>query len=137
MGLQIVMPSAMTESTRTSVPGDPTEGDRSSEANLVNIVYILYLASLIFGITALIAVVMAYVNERDAPGCLWSHYNFQIRTFWIGLFYLVIGVATAYIIVGIFVILFWVIWLIVRCARGMKYLARGEPHPDPMSWLFG
>ena len=127
----------MTESNATRDPEDRTEGNRSSEANLVNIVYILYLASLIFGITAVIAVVMAYVNERDAPDWLWSHYNFQIRTFWIGLVYLVIGVATAYIVVGIFVILFWVIWLIVRCARGMKYLARGEPHPDPMSWLFG
>ncbi len=127
----------MTESNATRDLEDLTVGGSGAERNLVNIVYILYLASLIFGITALIAVVMAYVNERDAPGWLWSHYNFQIRTFWIGLVYLVIGVATAYIVVGIFVILFWVIWLIVRCARGMKYLARGEPHPDPMSWLFG
>ncbi len=127
----------MTESNATRDPEDRTVGGSGAERNLVNIVYILYLASLIFGITALIAVVMAYVNERDAPGWLWSHYNFQIRTVWIGLFYLVIGVATAYIIVGLFVILFWVIWLIVRCARGMKCLARGEPYPNPKSWLFG
>lgn len=127
----------MTGSNATRGPDDRTGGASSSERNLVNIIYILYLASLIFGVTAVIGVIMAYVNYRDAPEWLETHYDFQIRTFWIGLFYLVIGVATAYIIVGIFVILFWVIWLIVRCARGMKYLARGEPHPDPMSWLFG
>ena len=127
----------MTESNATRDPEDLTVGGSGAERNLVNIVYILYLSSLIFGISELIAVIMSYVNERDAPDWLWSHYSFQIRTFWIGLLYLVIGVATANIVVGIFVILFGAIWLIVRCARGMKYLARGEPHPDPMSWLFG
>ncbi len=31
----------------------------------------------------------------------------------------------------------WFVWLIVRCVRGMKVLARGEPYPNPKSWLFG
>ncbi len=119
----------------TPEPGAP--GSASSERSLVNIVYILYLVSLIFGVTLLIGVVIAYVNQRDAPAWLGSHYDFQIRTFWIGLLYVVIGAGTAPIFIGWLLLLFWLVWLIVRCARGKKHLARGEPYPNPKSWLFG
>ena len=54
----------MTESNATRGPDDRTEGAKSSERNLVNIVYILYLASLIFGVTAVIGVIMAYVIPK-------------------------------------------------------------------------
>src|SRR5688500_4715856 len=40
---------------------DPGEGDTAK------LVYILYLASLIVGITAIIGVIIAYVNRGDAP----------------------------------------------------------------------
>ncbi len=114
-------------------PGEP----RSSEHSLVNIVYILYLLSLIFGVTALIGLIIAYVNRDDAPEWLGSHYDFQIRTFWIGLLYLVIAALTTLIVIGWLLIPLWYIWLIVRCARGMKCLSRDEPYPNPGSWLFG
>jgi uncharacterized membrane protein len=123
----------MTESYPTPEPQPPG----SSERNLVNIVYILYLVSLIFGVTGLIGLVIAYVNRRDAPVWLGYHYHFQIRTFWIGLLYLVIAVATTLIYIGYLLIPLWYIWFIVRCAQGMKHLARGESHLDPNSWLFG
>ncbi len=119
----------------TPEPGAP--GPASSERSLVNIVYILYLVSLIFGVTLLIGVVIAYVNRRDAPEWLGSHYDFQIRTFWIGLLYVLIGAATTLIFIGWLLLLLWAVWLIVRCARGMKHLARGAPYPNPKSWLFG
>lgn len=45
------------------------------------IVYFLYLAGLVFGITGIIGVVMAYINRNDAPEWLETHYQFQIRTF--------------------------------------------------------
>ncbi len=125
----------MTESYPPPEPQSPG----SSERSLVNIVYILYLASLIFGITGLIGLVIAYVNRSDAPKWLWSHYDFQIRTFWIGLLYLVVVMVATLIVVGYLLIPLWYIWIIVRCARGMKYLARGERYPsiERESWLFG
>ena len=46
----------MTESNAPRGPDDRTEGAKSSERNLVNIVYILYLASQIFGVTAVITI---------------------------------------------------------------------------------
>ncbi len=127
----------MTGSNATPGSDDRTEGATSSERNPVNIIYILYLASLIFGVTAVIGVIMAYVNYREAPGWLWAHYDFQIRTFWIGLLYLVIGSLLTLIYIGWLLVLLWYVWVIVRCARGMKQLARGEAHPNPTGWLFG
>lgn len=63
----------------------------TSQQQLAKIVYILYLVGVVFGITGLIGVVMAYIYKSDAPEWLSSHYQFQIRTFWIGLLYLVVG----------------------------------------------
>jgi len=115
----------------------PPPGGDPSEGRIANLVYILYLASLVFGVTALVGVIMAYVNRGDGPGWVDTHYRFQVRTFWIGLLIGVIGGLTAMIAVGWFVLLFGLIWIIVRCAKGLKYLARGQAHPDPAAWMFG
>lgn len=102
-----------------------------------NLVYILYLSSLVFGVTGIIGVVMAYVN-RDKSKRDWvqSHYKFQIRTFWIGMLLVIIGGATAIFVVGYFVFLFWAIWLIVRSVKGMKFISQQQAHPNPTGWLF-
>ncbi len=111
--------------------GDATEG-RSA-----NLIYILYLLSLIFGVTSLVGLVMAYINKSDAPEWVQSHYRFQIRTFWIGLLLGVIGFFTAAFVVGILILVFLFVWWIARCVKGMKYLSQGSAHPDPASWMFG
>lgn len=106
-----------------------TEGSAKS-------VYILYLVGIVFGITGIIGVVMAYINRSDAPEWLRSHYQFQIRTFWIGALYMLIGVILAFVLIGYLVLLFWVVWLIVRCVKGMKSLDQKEAHPNPTGWMF-
>jgi len=108
----------------------------SSENGSVKTIYILYLAGLLFGITGIIGVVMAYMNRNDAPDWLQTHYQFQIRTFWIGLLFMLIGGLLSVVLIGYFIMLFWVIWLVVRCVKGMKYLDRNEPHPNPKGWMF-
>lgn len=111
--------------------------DGGAAGNTAFWIYILYLASLVFGITALIGLVLAYVNSDGAPGWLESHYRFQIRTFWIGLLYVAATLAAMFVFIGwLFVPLFY-LWLILRCAKGLRAVSRGEPHPDPASWLFG
>ena len=110
--------------------GDPAEGSTAQ------IVYILYLASLIVGITGLIGVIIAYVNRGDAPEWVQAHYRFQIRTFWIGLLYGLISLVTLIIVVGLFFALFTVVWWIVRCAKGLQQVTRGEPSPNPATWLW-
>jgi len=100
------------------------------------IVYILYLVGLLFGITGIVGVVMAYINKADAPDWLKSHYQFQIRTFWIGGLFLFIGSLLSLVLIGWFILLFWVVWLIIRCVKGMKSLETKEAHPNPTGWFF-
>lgn len=105
-------------------------------ATTAKIVYILYLVAILIGITSLIGVIVAYINKSDAPAWLASHYRFQIRTFWIGLLYLFLGVLLVGIGVGWLIIIFLVAWLIIRCAKGIKYLDRGAAYPNPTTWFF-
>jgi uncharacterized membrane protein len=100
------------------------------------LVYILYLVGIVLGITGIVGVVMAYINRSDAPEWLQSHYQFQIRTFWIGGLYILIGAILMFVLVGYLVFLFWMVWLIIRCVKGMKSLDLKEAHPNPTGWMF-
>jgi len=114
---------------------ETTNNEKPTTAGTAKIIYILYLVSIVIGITAIVGLIMAYVNREDAPGWLKSHYQFQIRTFWIGALYLMIGVLLSQVIIGLFILLFWLLWLVVRCTRGMKYLDRKEAYPYPKGWM--
>jgi uncharacterized membrane protein len=111
----------------------PVEEARASK-NLPFAIYILYLASFLAGLTGLVGVVLAYVNRGTAPAWLETHFTYQIRTFWIGLLYTIIGFVTTLVIVGWLVLLATSVWLILRCAKGMSWLDRNEPVPDPYTW---
>jgi uncharacterized membrane protein len=107
-----------------------------AEGDGAKLVYFLYLASLIVGITAVIGVVIAYVNRGAAPAWVQTHYRLQIRTFWIGLLYLLLSAVTIFAIVGFAFGLFTLVWWIVRCAKGLQRLTRGEPYDNAGSWLW-
>jgi len=101
------------------------------------IVYALYLASFIVGITLLVGVVVAYIYRKDADDWLASHYRFQIRTFWMFVLFSVIGGMSTIVFVGWFVLVFAAVWLIVRCVIGVKRLGERQSIENPASWLFG
>jgi uncharacterized membrane protein len=100
------------------------------------LIYILFLANILIPFLGLIAVVMAYINKADAPEWLQTHYQFQIRTFWIGFLYFFVGALLTMIFIGYLIIVFAVIWVVIRCVKGMKYLDAGQAQPNPTSWLF-
>ena len=102
----------------------------------VKIVYILYLVSLLVGVTALVGLVMAYIYRSDAPQWLKTHYQWQIRTFWIGLLYTVIGIISSFILIGYLILLCTLIWFIVRCVKGLSALEKKQPLKNPAGWLF-
>lgn len=108
----------------------------ASAGDMAKLVYILYLASLIVGITAIVGVIIAYVNRNDAPEWVQTHYRLQIRTFWIGVLYGVISVITMFILIGFLFALFALIWWIVRCAKGLQLQSRGAPYDKPATWLW-
>ena len=119
----------------TPLPTTPAPPAAQSDSTPM-IVYILYLVALVSGVTALIGVIMAYVNVGEAPEPLRTHYRFQIRTFWIGLLYCVIGVLLTWVFVGAAVLAFFAVWLVVRCVKGLKALDRGAAYPNVATWLW-
>lgn len=116
--------------------GDPLAGMFASGAGNVKLIYILYLVSVVVGITILIGLVMAYINRSQAAGTwIETHYTYQIRTFWIGLLYSLISVVLMIVGIGFLLIVAVLIWGVVRCVRGLQWAAAGQPVPNPKSWL--
>jgi uncharacterized membrane protein len=108
-----------------------------SNKQLALIVYILYFVAYFTGITALIGVIIAHVQVASADPLLSTHYRFQIRTFWIGILYLVIGTILTVVIVGIAILLWWFVWSLVRNVKGTLALNDNKPVANPASWMFG
>lgn len=112
----------------------------ASKSN-VQIIYVLHLLGFLTGwITAVVAVVMAYVARPEAEEGLKSHYEFAIRSFWIGFGGSVLAILLACTIILIpvagLLLLFLTIWWIVRCVQGLDYLGKNQPIPKPDSWMF-
>lgn len=106
------------------------------QGRTATIVYILYLVGLIIQVTHLIGVVVAYIYRHDGPDWVRTHYRFQIRTFWIGLLYLVIGVVTLHVLIGGLILFLTLIWFIVRCVKGLRFLGHAQPYDNVTSWLW-
>jgi uncharacterized membrane protein len=100
----------------------------------VQLVYILYFVGFVIGISALVGLVMAYLNRGKAGGYIESHYTWLIRTFWIGLLYMLVSIALSFVIIGFLLVILVLIWLVVRLIKGLQKLARHEPIADPVTW---
>jgi uncharacterized membrane protein len=100
-------------------------------------VYIMYFLGYVTGITTIIGVMIAYLQNRPASSELKSHFTFQVRTFWIGLIFLVAGGILLQIGIGVLVLLWWFVWSLMRNVKGILALNRNEPIANPKSWMFG
>ena len=116
--------------------GSDLAQEQAGDTGMALAIYILYLVGLVFGLTFLIGVVMAYVNRGEAPAWLESHYTFQIRTFWIGFLFVVISGLLAVFVIGYLLFLLAAIWLIIRCAKGISLLGKRRQVFDAETWLF-
>jgi uncharacterized membrane protein len=107
---------------------------------MVHVVYALYAAAVINGLTAIVGLVIAYVKRGNpADPVADSHYTWQIRSFW---YAIVLGVAATVLtvilvfipiigwlaIVPLWLVLFaWYVWRIVK---GWIRLADRRPMDD-------
>ena len=95
---------------------------------LTTVVYALYAATFISVITCIIAIVINYVKRDDVQGTwLESHFRWQIRTFWFGMLWAVVGALTWILIVGMVVMAVNTVWLIYRIAKGWLNLNDNKP----------
>jgi len=142
----------MTE-TRSALGRQPEHIDLSPGAAagsdsraMILVVYGLYFAGFITGgLTTVVGLVLAYVGRGSAAAWAESHYDFQVRTFWLFLlgvvalvgFTLVSVVLTA-VLVGLlgFLLLgpLWLallVWYGVRCAVGFNHALSSRAYPNP------
>ncbi|MBM0108288.1 hypothetical protein JM946_26455 [Steroidobacter sp. S1-65] len=109
-----------------------TEG--SSNTTIANVIYVLYLLALINGITAIVGVIMAYIYKDGAPQWLRTHYELQIRTFWMGLLIGAVGFLLSWVLIGIPILLALAVWWIVRCVKGLRFVGERAPYPNYLGW---
>ena len=108
----------------------------NNTSSIAKVNYILQIVSTLIGITGIIAVIIAYVNKDNTDDWLQTHYRFQIRTFWIGTLYIMLGILLHQVIIGYFILLFSFFWFVIRCAKGLKQLENNEPVKNVESWFF-
>ena len=117
------------------IPSNDNPEDRRKDPlrNLAVAVYILQgLSFFLGGITGLAGVIVNYVKLDEVQGTwIEPHFRWQIRTFWIGLLWGVIGFITTFIIIGWLILLVISIWVIFRIVKGALALNDGLP-PEPI-----
>ena len=104
-----------------------TDPKMKENLTLTHVIYGLYGAALVFGLTAIVAIVLNYIKREEIAGSfLESHFRWQIRTFWYSLLWGFIGALTFILIIGIFILIADLIWYIYRIAKGWLRLNEGK-----------
>ena len=99
------------------------------------IIYILYMAAILVGITSIVGVIMAYVKRADFAGTEYEdHITYLIRTFWISLIGYLIGAVLSIVGIGVIIIIAVGIWYIYRSIAGFIKFNDNKPI-NAMGWM--
>ena len=90
------------------------------------IIYGLYGAGFVFGLTAIAGVIFAYVS-RGEDEVLDTHLQYQIDMFWVGLVAIVVGVVLAFVGIGFLILLAWFVWAVLRIVSGLILILEDKP----------
>jgi len=108
--------------------GSSGEDRQASLRRLAGVVYGLQAASMLVGVTLFAGVIINYLRREQAAGTwLESHFTWQIRTFWWSLAWGVLGIATAIVVIGMFILIGSGVWFVYRIVRGWIELNEGRP----------
>ncbi len=103
---------------------------------ITQVVYALQALSFMFGVTALVGLIINYVKRDDVVGTVYqSHFDWQIRTFWWGLLWGVLGCLLIVALgLGLLVLFVAWVWAIYRVVKGWLKLIEGKPVlPTPIA----
>jgi uncharacterized membrane protein len=100
------------------------------------VVYALFLAGIVSGgLTTLVGVVIAYVYRGQGPHWFDEHYRYQIRTFWLAVLYFAISSLLMLVMIGFVTWLLVVVWLVIRCVKGIRRLQEHRAPDNVDTWL--
>lgn len=120
----------MTEENVQDVNADSTviNNPNKEEKKVPTIIYGLQALGFFLGITWIAAVVMSYVKKSDYAGTwLESHMKWQIRTFWWGLIWGLVGLVLLFVAgLGLVILIPNTFWLIYRVVKGWLRLNDGK-----------
>lgn len=103
-------------------------GNEESAKKLTTVIYALYAASVLVGVTGIAAIIMNYLKKDDVAGTfLESHFRWQMRTFWFGLMWAVLSAMAMVVFVGVFFLIADGIWVIYRIVKGWLRLNDNKP----------
>jgi len=99
-----------------------------------------------FGLTGILALILANFQEEKAPDWIKSHYQFQVRSFWFAimpvllsaLIYSVVqrhGASPAINIVMLALVFICLGYTVGRAIMGFNHLLYFRPLPNPKTWL--
>lgn len=105
-----------------------TEKEIKAAKDIALVVYILQAISILLGFTMIVGVIINYVKRKDVRGTfIESHFRWQIRTFWFGLLWVVVGILTIVFVVGWLILLANGVWFIYRIVKGWLALNDNKP----------
>lgn len=118
----------MTDPVVSNAAVTRTPEELASLKTITTVVYALQALSFFWGVPALVAIIINYVKRDDARGTVYeSHFDWQIRSFWWGLLWSVIGLLLAVVLVGFLVMFIAWIWMVYRVVKGWLKLTEGQP----------
>ena len=101
----------------------PNAAEEQAAKKNALLVYILQAASCVIFITWIVALIVNYVKRDDVKNTLAeTHFTWQIKTFWYGLLWAIVGSITVWVGIGFVVWFVNYIWLIYRIVKGIIYL---------------
>ena len=108
--------------------GTPPLAPESGRISVI-IMYALYFAAFITGITYFAAIVLAYVKKDDLRGTVYEgHIKNGIEVFWVTLIAGIFGWLTIWLGVGMVILFFTTIWYLFRTIKGFMRALDGRAY---------
>lgn len=95
-------------------------GIPENERRNLTLVWVLFLATLVTGVTGWIGVLVAHIKRGDATTHeSYENYTYAIRSFWFTFLWTLVGSALTVIGIGFVILTLTAIWFIYRTIKGL------------------
>lgn len=107
---------------------EPVASASDSLITITSVIYALLGAGLFIFPLLIIAAIVYYIKRDDVRGTfLESHFRWQIRTFWFGMLWAVLGYLTWVVLIGFVIHAVAWVWMAYRVIKGWLDLVDRKP----------